>query len=172
MHGKLLFLSYIASVESFLPVGRHHMDPQPRCMLSTGLISSSAKHASRPGGKVYIRATGRSSTSDIYMPHHYFNSSHYTNMITNNQFIQPISYIFAIAIAMVLSALVFAQDILALLPFRAPPYAAPKYTPITVTVKVEVQYSTIEPSSCVSPDSTFVKVSSKCYSSSRVDRRS
>lgn len=118
------------------------------------------------------KSSGRSSTSDIYMPHHYFNSSHYTNMITNNQFIQPISYIFAIAIAMVLSALVFAQDILALLPFRAPPYAAPKYTPITVTVKVEVQYSTIEPSSCVSPDSTFVKVSSKCYSSSRVDRRS
>ncbi|KAK0214869.1 hypothetical protein IW262DRAFT_247975 [Armillaria fumosa] len=93
-------------------------------------------------------------------------------MITNNQFIQPISYLFAIAIAMALSTLVFAQDILALLPFRAPPSAAPKNPRITVTVKVEVQYSTIKPSPCVSSDSTFVKVSSKCYNSPRVGKHS
>ncbi|KAK0489263.1 hypothetical protein IW261DRAFT_1557745 [Armillaria novae-zelandiae] len=93
-------------------------------------------------------------------------------MIINNQFIQPISYFFAIAVAMALSVLVFAKDILTLLPFGAPPAAAPKYPHITVTVKVEVQYSTIEPSSCVSSDSTFVKVSSECYSNPRVGKRS
>ncbi|KAK0183708.1 hypothetical protein F5146DRAFT_1140089 [Armillaria mellea] len=84
-------------------------------------------------------------------------------MITNNQFIQTISYVFAIAIAMALSVLVFAKDTLTL-PFRASSTATPEYPHITVTVKVEVQYSTIAPSSLVSSDSTFVTVSSECYS--------
>ncbi|KAK0438009.1 hypothetical protein EV421DRAFT_2037933 [Armillaria borealis] len=93
-------------------------------------------------------------------------------MITNNQFIQTISYLFAIAIAMALSVLVFAKDILALLPFRVQSTAAPEYPHITVTVKVEVQYSTIETSSLVSSDSTFVKVSSECYSGPRLGKHS
>ncbi|KAK0489262.1 hypothetical protein IW261DRAFT_1443978 [Armillaria novae-zelandiae] len=54
IHGQLLFLSYIASVESFTPVGRHHMDAQHGSMLPRELESSSVKHASHLGGKVYI----------------------------------------------------------------------------------------------------------------------
>ncbi|KAK0239251.1 hypothetical protein EDD85DRAFT_951462 [Armillaria nabsnona] len=96
-------------------------------------------------------------------------------MITNNQFIQTTSYLFAIAIAMALSVLVFVKDILALLTFRASSTAAPECPRIAVTVKVEVvttQYSTIEPSSCVTYDSsTLVKLSSECYSNARVGKR-
>ncbi|KAK0239237.1 hypothetical protein EDD85DRAFT_829517 [Armillaria nabsnona] len=92
--------------------------------------------------------------------------------MTNNQSIQTISYLFAIAIAMALSVSVFAKDILALLPFCAPSTAAPECPRITVAVKVEVQYSMIEPSSLVSSDSTFFKVSSECYSGPRIGKRS
>ncbi|KAK0188560.1 hypothetical protein F5146DRAFT_671407 [Armillaria mellea] len=97
-------------------------------------------------------------------------------MITNNQFIQTTSYFFAIAIAMALSVLAFVKDILALLTtFRASSTASPEYPRIAVTVKVEVvttQYSTSEPSSCVTYNSsTLVKLSSECYSNTRVGKR-
>ncbi|KAK0214884.1 hypothetical protein IW262DRAFT_249074 [Armillaria fumosa] len=95
-------------------------------------------------------------------------------MITNNQFIQTTSYLFAIAIAMALSVLAFVKDTLALLTFRAS-IAAPEYPRIAVTVQVEVvttHYSTSEPSSCVTYDSsTMVKVSSECYSNARAGKR-
>ncbi|PBK99830.1 hypothetical protein ARMGADRAFT_1059849 [Armillaria gallica] len=97
------------------------------------------------------------------------------NMITINQFIQTTSYLFAIAIAMALSVSVFVKDILALLTFRASSTAAPEYPRIAVTVKVEVvttRYSTTEPTSCVTYDSsTLVKLSSECYSNARVGKR-
>ncbi|PBK99817.1 hypothetical protein ARMGADRAFT_1008298 [Armillaria gallica] len=92
--------------------------------------------------------------------------------MTNSQFIQTISYLFAIAIAKALPVLVFAKDILALLPFCVPSTAAPECPRITVAVKVEVQYSMIEPLSLVSSDSTFGKVSSECYSGPRIGKRS
>ncbi|SJL04166.1 uncharacterized protein ARMOST_07526 [Armillaria ostoyae] len=93
-------------------------------------------------------------------------------MITNNQFIQTTSYLFAIAIAMALSVLALVRDILALLTFSAL-FPAHEYPHIAVTVKVEItQYSTtsIEPS--VSSDSTLITVSSECYSGARVGKRS
>ncbi|KAK0203124.1 hypothetical protein DFS33DRAFT_1385481 [Desarmillaria ectypa] len=96
-------------------------------------------------------------------------------MISNNQFIQTTGYLFAIAIAMVLSVSVFVKDILALLTFNASSTAVSEYPHIAVTVKVEVvttQYSTIEPSSSVSSDSTLVEVSSECYSGARLGKRS
>ncbi|PBK69137.1 hypothetical protein ARMSODRAFT_1085015 [Armillaria solidipes] len=96
-------------------------------------------------------------------------------MITNSQFIQTTSYLFAIAIAMAVSVLAFVKDILSLLTFRAPSTTAPEYPRIAVTIKVEVvttQYSTIEPSSCVTYDSSIlVKLSSECYSNPRVGKR-
>ncbi|KAK0489272.1 hypothetical protein IW261DRAFT_1641210 [Armillaria novae-zelandiae] len=95
-------------------------------------------------------------------------------MITNTQFIQTTSYLFAIAIAMALSVLAFVKDTLTLLTFRAST-AAPEYPRIAVTVKVEVvttQYSMSEPSSCVTYDSsTMVKLSSECYSNARPGKR-
>ncbi|KAK0501640.1 hypothetical protein EDD18DRAFT_1347713 [Armillaria luteobubalina] len=95
-------------------------------------------------------------------------------MFTNNQFIQTTSYLFAFAIAMALSVLAFVNDTLALLTFRAST-AAPGYPRIAVTVQVEVvttQYSTGEPSSCVTYDSsTMVKLSSECYSNARAGKR-
>ncbi|KAK0466860.1 uncharacterized protein EV420DRAFT_1758775 [Desarmillaria tabescens] len=94
-------------------------------------------------------------------------------MITNNQLIQTTGYLFAIAIAMALSVTVFVKDILALLTFSASSTVAHEYPRIAVTVKVEVvttHYSTIEPLSSVSSDSTLVQVSSECYSGSRVGK--
>ncbi|KAK0202487.1 hypothetical protein DFS33DRAFT_1384840 [Desarmillaria ectypa] len=95
-------------------------------------------------------------------------------MITNNQLIQTTGYLFAIALAMALSVLAFVKDILALLTFSASSTAAPEYPHIAVAVKVEVvttQYSTIESSSSMSSDSTFVEVTSTCYSGSRLGKR-
>ncbi|KAK0435225.1 uncharacterized protein EV420DRAFT_327869 [Desarmillaria tabescens] len=74
---------------------------------------------------------------------------------------------------MALSVTVFVKDILALITFRAST-AAPEYPRIAVMVKVEVtttQYSTVEPSSSVFSDSTFIEVSSECYSGTRVGKR-
>ncbi|KAG7445088.1 uncharacterized protein BT62DRAFT_920837 [Guyanagaster necrorhizus] len=96
-------------------------------------------------------------------------------MINNNQLIQAAGFLFAIAIAMALSVLAFVKDILALLSFRASSTVAPEYPRIVVTVKVDVvttQNSTIEPLSSVSSDSTFVQVSSECYSGARGGKRS
>lgn len=98
-----------------------------------------------------------------------------TDMINNNQLIQAAGFLFAIAIAMALSVLAFVKDILALLSFRASSTVAPEYPRIVVTVKVDVvttQNSTIEPLSSVSSDSTFVQVSSECYSGARGGKRS
>ncbi|KAK0466867.1 uncharacterized protein EV420DRAFT_1635907 [Desarmillaria tabescens] len=95
-------------------------------------------------------------------------------MISNNQLIQTIGYLFAVVIAIALSVTVFVKDILALMTFRVSPSVTPEYPRIAVMVKVEVtttQYSTIEPSSLVSSDSTLVEVSSQCYSGSRIGKR-
>ncbi|KAK0466878.1 uncharacterized protein EV420DRAFT_1635916 [Desarmillaria tabescens] len=91
-------------------------------------------------------------------------------MITNNQLIQTTSYLFAIAIAMVLSVMVFVKDILALITFRTSCTAVPEYPRIPVAVKVEVvttQYSTVEPSSSFS-DSTLIEISSERYGGARL----
>ncbi|KAK0202477.1 hypothetical protein DFS33DRAFT_904067 [Desarmillaria ectypa] len=96
-------------------------------------------------------------------------------MIFNNQLIQTTGYLFAIALAMALSVLAFVKDILALLTFSASFTSAPEYPRIAITVKVEVvttQYSTIESSSSVSSDSTFVEVSSECYIGAGAGKRS
>ncbi|KAK0466880.1 uncharacterized protein EV420DRAFT_1758791 [Desarmillaria tabescens] len=75
---------------------------------------------------------------------------------------------------MALSVTVFVKDILTLITFRAPSADAPEYPRIAVMVKVEVtttQYSTIEPSSSVFSNSTLIKVSSECYSGTRIGKR-
>ncbi|PBK69176.1 hypothetical protein ARMSODRAFT_957511 [Armillaria solidipes] len=91
-------------------------------------------------------------------------------MITNNQFIQTICYLFAVAIPTALLVTVFVKDILAFLGIWAwstKTSIMSDHRPITVMVKVEVtttHYSMVEPLHSVSSDCALVEVSSECYS--------
>ncbi|SJL04113.1 uncharacterized protein ARMOST_07473 [Armillaria ostoyae] len=91
-------------------------------------------------------------------------------MITNNQFIQTICYLFAVAIATALLVTVFVKDILAFVEIWAwstKTSIMSDHRPITVMVKVEVtttHYSAVEPFHSVSSDCALVEISSECYS--------
>ncbi|KAK0438030.1 hypothetical protein EV421DRAFT_2021408 [Armillaria borealis] len=91
-------------------------------------------------------------------------------MITNNQFIQTICYLFAVAIATALLVTVFVKDLLAFVEVWAwstKTSIMSDHRPITVMVKVEVtttHYSTVGPLHSVSSDCALVEISSECYS--------
>ncbi|PBK99789.1 hypothetical protein ARMGADRAFT_1074633 [Armillaria gallica] len=92
-------------------------------------------------------------------------------MITNNQFIQTICYLFAIGIAMALLVTVFVKDILAFLDiwtWSMKTYIMSDHLPITIMVKVEVttiHHSMVELLHSVSYDCALVETS-ECYSGS------